>query len=142
MHLTVDLHPRLSYCASIWGNNPGMRQLRGSDMSDYGVSLDLEVPVYLEHDLEVDDDGTLYLNSFLYIGDNDDSTEVRIEFQPLVETVVDVARDFNDGYKQLYGIAHEFDRHAARMRELAEKMEDSVVNIGDLFEVGDLDDVE
>jgi len=42
----------------------------------------------------------------------------------------------------LYGIAHEFDRNAARMRELAEKMEDSVVNIGDLFEVGDLDDVE
>ena len=59
MHLTVDLYPRLSYCTSIWGNNPGMRQLRGSDMSDYGVSLDLEVPVYLEHDLEVDDDGPL-----------------------------------------------------------------------------------
>ena len=111
-------------------------------MSDCGVSLDLGVPVYLEHDLEVDDDGVLYLNSFLYIGENDDSTEVRIEFQPIVDSVVDLARDFNDGYKQLYGIAHEFDRHSARMRELAERMEDSVVNIGDLFEVGDLDDVE
>jgi hypothetical protein len=119
-----------------------MRQLEGQRMSDYGVNLDLEVPLYLEHDLETDDDGTLYLNTFLYIGENDESTEVRIEFQPIVETVVDIARDFNDGYKQLYGIAHEFERHASRMRDLAEKMEESIVNVGDLFEVGDLDDVE
>ena len=111
-------------------------------MSDFGVSLDLEVPLYLEHDLETDDDGTLYLNTFLYIGENDDPTEVRIEFQPIIETVIDIARDFNDGYKQLYGIAHEFERHASRMRDLAKKMEESIVNVGDLFEVGDLDDVE
>ena len=111
-------------------------------MSDFGVSLELEVPVYLEHDLEVDDDGTLYLNSFLYLSDNDDSTEVRIEFQPIVETVIDIARDFGDGYKQLYGIAHEFERHADRMRDVASRMEDSLTNVGDLFEVGDLDDVE
>jgi hypothetical protein len=111
-------------------------------MSEYGVNLDLEIPIYLEHDLEVDDDGTLFLNSFLYVGEEDDSTEIRIEFNPLVETAIDLARDFNDGYKQLYGIAHEFERHASRMRDLAEKMEDSVVNVGDLFLIDGIDDVE
>jgi hypothetical protein len=96
------------------------------------INLDISV----ENDLEVDADGNFHLVTLLFVEDHDDPNEIRINFEEVVENVIDFYRDdpsSNIGYGQMYSIANEFIRHATRLREVAGYMEDKTV-MGDLFD--------
>ena len=47
-------------------------------MSNFGTDASLHVPIYLEHDVDVDDDGISYLVTTVFVGDADDAQEVRV----------------------------------------------------------------
>ena len=66
----------------------------------------MHVPIDLEHDVEVDDDGISYLISNVYLGER---------------------------YQHLYVVAHEFSCAAEALREKAGLIEDSVSAVSDLF---------
>lgn len=99
------------------------------------ISLDISV----ENDLEVDADGNFHLVSLLFVEDHNEPAEVRINFEEVIDNVIDFYRDdpsSNIGYGQMYSIANEFIRHATRLREVAGYMEDKTV-MGDLFDDDD-----
>lgn len=96
------------------------------------INLDINV----ENDLEVDADGLFQIVTLLFVEDQDDPVEVRINFEEVIENVIDFYRDdpsSNIGYGQMYSIANEFIRHATRLREVAGYMEDKTL-MGDLFD--------
>lgn len=109
-------------------------------MSDHGVSGVLELPIYIENDFEVDDNGVCSILTVLFVDDDEDAQEFRVNLDRLVEDYIDWNRDNGyEGYQQLYSVAHEFARHAARMREVAVQLEDSELHVGDLYDL-DMED--
>lgn len=109
-------------------------------MSDHGVTGVIELPIYIENDFEVDEDGVCSILTIIFAGEDDDAQEFRVNLEHLVDDIIDWNRDEGySGYQQLYSIAHEFTRHAARLREIAVQLEDSDLHVGDLFDI-DLED--
>lgn len=105
-------------------------------MSEYGADITLGVPLHVDHDFEVDQDGVGYLVTFLYVGDEDTATETRVDLEGVVDDLCDFYGDA-EGYRQLYLVAHEFSRMAERLREKAGYIEDSDRAVGDLFHLDD-----
>jgi hypothetical protein len=87
--------------------------------------VDIEIPVTVENDLEVDSDGRFYLQTFLFPNDEDDSVESRVLFEDVIENLIEFYRNdmTSTGYGQLYQIANEFERHTDKLREVAGYME-------------------
>lgn len=85
----------------------------------------LELPLLLENDLEVDHDGRFYVVSYIFPDESDDSVEIRIEFEQIIDNLIDFYREDKgpSHYNQLYLIAHELDRHAHNLRDIASLME-------------------
>lgn len=106
-------------------------------MSNYGTDASLQVPIYLEHDVDMDDDGLSYLVTNVFVGEQDDAQEVRVPIDIIVEFLCDIYGDI-DGYQHLYVVAHELSRAAEELREKAGFIEDSVTAMSDLFD-GDAD---
>ena len=104
-------------------------------MSNYGTDA-LHVPIDLEHDVEVDDDGISYLISNVYVGESEDSQELRVPMEDVTESLCDYYGDV-EGYQHLYVVAHEFSRVAEALREKAVLIEDSVSAVSDLFDLTD-----
>lgn len=101
------------------------------------ISLSLDVSV--ENDLEVDADGNFHLVTLLFVEDRDDPVEIRLNFEEVVENVIDFYRDdptSNIGYGQMYSIANEFARYTERLREVAGYMEGKTM-MGDMFDDDD-----
>lgn len=105
-------------------------------MSEYGADITLDVPIHVDHDFEVDKDGVSYLVTFLYVGEEEDATEARVDLEGVVTDLCDFYGDV-EGYKQLYLVAHEFQRLAEKLREKAGYIEDSPAAVGDLFNLPD-----
>ena len=96
----------------------------------------MQIPIYLQNDFEVDEDGVSYLLSSVYIGDDDEPQEIRV----LLDDVIDaLCEDFGDvdGYQHLYVVAHELSRSAEILREKAGLIEDSFSPVNDLFDIDD-----
>ena len=95
----------------------------------------LELPLLVENDLEVDNDGRFYVVSYIFPDESDDSIEIRIEFDQIIDNLIDFYREEQGpaSYGQLYLIAHELDRHAHTLRDVAGLMEGRYVN-EDLFD--------
>ena len=95
----------------------------------------LEISLTVENDLEVDSDGRFFVITYIFPDDSEDSVEVRLEFDHIVENLIEfyVEEQLPAGYRQLYLIAHELERHAHNLRDIAGKMEGDHLN-GDLFE--------
>ncbi len=103
------------------------------NLDDGKTTLSLDISV--ENDLEVDVQGVLNMLTFVFVEDNDDPAEVRLNFEDMIDNLIDFYRDEpmeKAGYQQLYTIANEFARHADRLRDVASYMEDITIS-GDLF---------
>jgi len=103
-------------------------------MSDYGSDTYLTFPLHVDHDVVVDNDGVSYIVTFLYAGDEDEATEVRVDLEGVTDDLCEFYGDLN-GYQRLYSIAHEFSRVAEKLRTAAGRIEDSSDAVGDLFNV-------
>tara|TARA_R100000544_G_C2196959_1_gene44686 strand:+ start:138 stop:470 length:333 start_codon:yes stop_codon:yes gene_type:complete len=100
---------------------------------DLGQDLTLfdeGIPLFLDHDLVVADTGTLYINTSLTIGDDED----KLVQKPFYEVIDFILDECENDYHEIYGIANELVREAERLRDLAQKIEDSTRNVADLFD--------
>tara|TARA_R110000822_G_C15274141_1_gene489506 strand:- start:45 stop:374 length:330 start_codon:yes stop_codon:yes gene_type:complete len=100
------------------------------DLGQDATLFDRGLPVFLDHDFEVADSGMLYLNSTLLIGDQD---EVLIA-KTLYEIVDFVLENSESDFRELYAIASELEREAAKLRDVAQRIEDSDGNVANLFD--------
>ena len=107
-------------------------------MSMYGTDASLTVPISLEFDVEVDDDGVSYFVGSLFVGDEEEGQDIRVETDSVVESLCDYYSDAS-GYNHLYVVAHELTRIAEILRDRAEHIEDSVLAVNDLFDLTDED---
>ena len=96
----------------------------------------MQVPIYLQNDFEVDEDGVSYLLSSVYIGDDDEPQEIRVLFDDLINVLCEDFGDV-DGYQHLYVVAHELSRSAEILREKAINIEHSFSPVKDLFDIDD-----
>lgn len=103
-------------------------------MSNYGSDTHLTLPLHIDHDFIVDNDGVSYIVTFLYAGEEEDATEVKVDLEGVTDDLCDFYGDV-DGYQRLYSIAHEFSRIAAKLRTAAGRIEDSSEAVGDLFNI-------
>tara|TARA_R110001592_G_scaffold149177_8_gene374608 strand:- start:1086 stop:1418 length:333 start_codon:yes stop_codon:yes gene_type:complete len=95
----------------------------------------LKLPLLVENDLEVDNDGRFFVVNYIFPDESDESVEIRIEFEHIIDNLVDFYREDQGaaGYKQLYLIAHELDRHSHYLRDIAGAMEGKL-HSEDLFD--------
>ena len=101
-------------------------------MSGYGSDTSITFPIHVDHDFVVDADGVSSIVTFLYAGEEDEATEVKVDLEGVVEDLCDF-----DGYQRLYTIAHEFSRMAEMLRASAGRIENSVDAVDDLFNIVD-----
>lgn len=102
------------------------------DLGQDAVLFDEGLPLFIDHDLEVADTGMLYLKTSLTVTGFD---ELNI-LKPLYE-VTDFILDNCEGeYHELFAIASELTREADKLRDLAQRIEDSTENVSDLFDAG------
>jgi hypothetical protein len=105
-------------------------------MSNYEPDCTLQVPIFIDNFFEVDDDGISYVISSVFIGDEDEPTEVRVPLDEVIESLFDCYGDI-EGYRHLYLVSHELSRAAEALREKASFIEDSVSAVNDLFNLSD-----
>jgi hypothetical protein len=105
-------------------------------MSNIESDTLLQVPIYLENDFEVDDDGVSFIVTSLFVGDGEEAHEIRIQLDDVVEALCEFYGDV-DGYQHLYLVAHELSRAAEVLREKAGIIEDSTSAVSDLFNLTD-----
>lgn len=98
------------------------------DLGNDAVLFEDGIPLWVDVDLEVDDDGQLAVVIDLTVDEFDEITIKR----PLFEIVEGLLED-ND-YKMLYTVANELVRESERLREKAQRIEDSTANVSDLFD--------
>jgi len=94
--------------------------------------FDEGLPLFLDHDFEISDNGMLNLKSFLSVGDLDE----KVILKPFFEITEYVLANPEMEYRELYAIANELVSEAERLRTLAQRMEDSTDNVADLFDAG------
>ena len=107
-------------------------------MSSYVTDASIRVPISLDFDIDVDDHGVSYIVGSLFVADDEDAQEIRVEVEQIVESLCDFYGDI-EGYQHLYIVAHELTRMAEMLRERAGMIEDSVVAVNDLFDLTDED---
>lgn len=111
--------------------------LKAQIMSDYEdklVQADLNLTIYCTNELEVDRNGNSFIVNVIYLGEDDDPVEVRVDMSDVIEEMIEDYGD-TDGYQHLYMVAHELSRHAETLREKASYIEDSTNAVGRLFDV-------
>jgi len=104
-------------------------------VEDYGQDINLfdeGLPLFLDHDFEISDEGILNIKSFLTVGDLDEKEIIK----PFFEVTEYVLENEDIDYRELYAIANELVSEAERLRTLAQRMEDSTENVADLFDAG------
>jgi hypothetical protein len=105
-------------------------------MSDYMQDIDLVVKAFIDNDIEIDEDGRCFIVTFVYTSEEDEPVEARIDFDGVIESLVEYYSDLQ-GYQKLYVIAHELSRHADRLRDCASRFENSDDVVHDLFGIDD-----
>ena len=104
-------------------------------VEDYGQDANLfdeGLPLFLDHDLEISDEGILHVKSYLTLGDLDE----KVILKPFYEITEYILDNEDMDYRELYSIANELVSEADRLRALAQRMEDSTDNVADLFDAG------
>jgi hypothetical protein len=107
-----------------------MRDHPAEDTGADGKLFDAGIPFYIDHDLQVISSGTLFVQSTIEVGDIDRLTVLK----PFYEIITDILDNVEDDYGELYAIANELNREAERLRELAQRIEDSGQSVADLFD--------
>lgn len=98
--------------------------------------LDLVVRAFVDNDFDIDDNGRCYIVNLIYTNDEDEPYEAKVDLDGVIENLVEYYNDLH-GYQTLYSLAHEFARHAERLRDIASRFEDSDEAVRDLFDVDD-----
>ena len=106
-----------------------MRDHPPEDTGEDGRLFDAGLPFYIDHDLQVNTSGTLFVQSTIEVGDIDRLTVLK----PFYEIITDILDNVEDDYGELYAIANELNREAERLRDLAQRIEDSGQSVADLF---------
>ena len=105
-------------------------------MSENGTETTLQVPVFFTNDFDVDENGVSYLVTLVFVGDDEEPTEIRLPLDEVIDSITDEYGDV-EGYQYLYLVAHELNRVAEVLREKAVKIEDSISAVSDLFNLTD-----
>jgi len=79
------------------------------DLGEDGKFFDGGLPFYIDHDRVV-------------------------ILKPFYEIVNDIIDNVEEDYQELYGLANELTKESERLRELAQKIEDSDHTVADLFD--------
>lgn len=98
------------------------------DLGNDAVLFEDGIPLWVDVDLEVDDDGQLAIVIDLTVDEFDEITIKRPLFE-IVEGLLD-----DSDYQMLYTVANELVRESERLREKAQRIEDSTANVSDLFD--------
>ena len=99
---------------------------------DFGQDLNLEVPLFIDHDIETDENGILNLKLSIYLEGGAGPQCVSVPFYSMTDYLVE-CHDKDRDYNQLYAICNELVRESERIREVADRIESSVSNVADLF---------
>lgn len=104
------------------------------DTEDTGEDVSLEIPIYVENDLEIDKDGNFNVQTFIYPDGEENPVEVRVKFSSLIQNVIEYYNEDAsvDGTNTLYCIAHELSRQAEVLRSKGDYMDRGVYS-DDLF---------
>lgn len=98
------------------------------DLGNDAVLFEDGIPLWVDVDIEVDDDGQLAIVIDFTVDEFDEITIKR----PIFEIIEGLLED-ND-YQMLYTVANELVRESERLREKAQRIEDSTNNVSDLFD--------
>lgn len=105
-------------------------------MSEYGQDVHLSVPMFVDADFDIDDDGICSIVCMIYTNSDEEPEEVFVDFEGVVESFLDFhSQTIN--YQTIYSLAHEFNRMSERLREKACLLEDSLSAVRDLFDISD-----
>lgn len=99
------------------------------DLGNDAVLFEDGIPLWVDVDLEVDQDGVMNFVIDLTV---DEFDELSIK-KPMFEIVEELLSDPSD-YQMLYTISNELVRESERLREKAQRIEDSTNNVSDLFD--------
>lgn len=99
------------------------------DLGNDAILFDGGIPLWVDVDLQADKEGVLNFNIELTV---DEFEEIIIN-KPLYEIIERTLSEEND-YHQLYSIANELMRESEKLREKAQRIEDSTINVSDLFD--------
>ena len=83
------------------------------------------------------DEGLVIESSFLSFGENEPH-KVIISFEKLVNNSIELGK-ISEDYKHVYCMAHELERNAEKLRDVAQRIEDTRL-VGDMFDV-DMDNL-
>lgn len=105
--------------------------------SDEPTGGNIEVPIslYVENDVECDDDGILQVTTYIMQDeDDDDSVEFNVKFETIIAAAIDYYQqeNNNDARNRMYCIAHELSRQAEKLRNKADDMDRGLYS-DDLF---------
>ena len=107
---------------------------------ELGDEISITVPIYMETEIECDNEGVCKINTLVYpdkeASENEDpSAEVTVNFEDLIAGVIEYYQEENnaDGRNGMYCIAHELSRQAEILRNKADIMDRGVYS-DDLFD--------
>jgi hypothetical protein len=100
------------------------------DLGNDATLFEDGIPLWVDVDLDVDQDGLLNVVIDLTV---DEFHEINIQ-RPFFEIVEGLLGDSN--YQMLYTVSNELIRESERLREKAQRIEDSTNNVSDLFDAG------
>lgn len=89
------------------------------------MQVTLNVPVYVDNDFGVDDDGSVHILTFVDISEDDDGLiEVQTSIEKMIEDAIDYWRtdDVNEGISYLSSLADALSRAADRCYDSVQDM--------------------
>lgn len=90
-----------------------------------GDKITLEVPVYIDVDFEIDEDGVLRTVVVLDTGDeNDNAQEIYTDFEETVDSIIAFYAGEETGFFNLYALSSELHRIADKINLQAGLMDD------------------
>lgn len=104
------------------------------DFEDKLVRTELTLPLYCTNEFDVDRNGDSYIVSIIYVGEEDEPAEVRVELSEIIDEMIEEYAN-PEGYTYLYMVAHELSRYAEELREKASYVEDSASAVGRFFDI-------
>lgn len=94
-------------------------------MDDFGTPVDISVPVFVDNDFGVDDEGRVGVLSFIYVGDSEDAIEVSVPFEHVIENLIEYWKmePAPEAISVLNSLAYIFDDAAQRMWSAVDDLE-------------------
>lgn len=97
-------------------------------MTDNGHTIQINVDVDIENDIEMDRDGVLNVVTMVFEDTDDDPFEVRTPLNEIITGVIEYYADdlSREGYGEMYRLGHALRSASERVLGVAERHEDLV----------------